>query len=169
MAKRIITLCVFFCMLLCGCAGHGGSQGEVCADFQADFTAAYNGLNFGGTLLHTRQGNTDLRFTRPETLRDLELAYQNGELRLSRMQAACTADEGYLPDISFPSMLRQVLKGMADGRAQLVKEEDDSRIYTLQTSHGSCEIKTNAEGLPQALALQHPKLLVEFEGTREIG
>lgn len=169
MAKRIIALCVFFCVLFCGCAAKRTCQKELCADFQADFTAEYNGLLFGGKLLNTRQGNTNLRFTRPQTLRDLELAYKNGEVCLRRTRAVCTADEGYLPDVSFSSVLRQILHGMADDRAQLVKADENCCVYSLQTACGSCEIKTDLSGLPKSFYLQKPKLLAQFSNASKIG
>lgn len=165
MRNRIIALCVFFiaALFMGGCSDSEGKS--LCADFKAEFSAQYNGLNFGGSLLNTRQGNTNITISRPATLGNLELGIKNGELSLSRGRVSCTADEGYLPDSSFPSMLRRIFRGMADGRARLIKSDGGSLAYTLDVGSGSCEIMSDSEGLPKSLSMEEPKLLVKLENV----
>ena len=165
MRNRIITLCVFFiaAVFIGGCSDRAGKS--LCADFKAEFSAQYNGLSFGGSLLSTRQGNTNLTLSRPATLGNLELGIRNGELSLTRGRVSCTADEGYLPDSSFPSLLRRIFRGITDGRARLIKSNEENLVYSLDVGSENCEIVSDSEGLPQTISMEEPKLLLKLENV----
>lgn len=113
MARKVIcALCVFFITtaVLCGC-GNGSGKTAV-TDFSADFTAVYRQLNLSGRISADRHGLLSVELDSPETLSGLNISYKNGEAELRREELICTADEGYLPENSFPSLIKNALSAL---------------------------------------------------------
>ncbi len=170
MTGRVKALCVFFVMyifLLSGCARNTDEK-QLTADFKAAYIAQYRGLTVKGRLLTTRQGNFNLNVSQPKTLEGLEADYKNGVLTLGRQGISCTADEAYLPQNAFPELLRQLLRGISDGRAVFDRAQDDGLHYKLSTDGGSCEITAGSGGNIKKLSLDSPKLSVTFSGVQTI-
>lgn len=114
MARVLKTLCVFLFLpvILFGCDNPGKSS--VVTDFSADFTAKYNGLDLSGKISADRRGLLTLELDSPETLDDVIISYKNSQAELKRGGLICTADEAYLPQNSFPSLLKSALEGLRD-------------------------------------------------------
>ncbi len=172
MAKRFLRLlCVsviFSVFILSGCVS-SDSQNSVKAlitDFTADFTAQYNSSEYRGTVTTNRQGMMTIDITYPETIEGLRVKYTGTELLLSRESLVCSADEAYLPDSSFPSVLKSVFKGVAEGRTTLVSCEDDY-IYNLKVTHGNATI-TAAENIITKAEIKDIDFCVEFSNIRTV-
>ena len=149
MVTRVLKLlCVFFLSLtvmLCGCGKNSGAT--LYADFKADFSAQYKGMTLKGEIVNTRQGVESLDISSPETLSGLSLSYRDGEIKLGRGEAAATADEGYLPVQSFPSLLREILSNIASGNYS----EKENKTYSQSLSVGECVFTVDENGLPQSI------------------
>jgi restriction system protein len=94
-AKILNLLCVFFsvlAVLLCGCE-HGEEDTAVNTDFMADFTAEYNNIKLGGSVINTRQDYFAAEISSPETLAGLSAKYEGGVLSLTRNGVGATADD----------------------------------------------------------------------------
>ena len=133
MAKRVLTaLCVFFIFTLCGC----GSTGRpAVTDFSADFAANYMDMELKGRLSADRRGLLSVELTSPDDLSGVMIAYKNGEAELKRDGLICTADEAYLPDGSFTSLIKSALlpvnsdpEGFGSGRHEL---ESGGRSFAI--------------------------------------
>lgn len=166
MVTRLLKLlCVFFLSLtvmLCGCGKNVGAP--LCADFKADFTASYRGLTLSGQIVNTRQGVASLDITSPKTLSGLSVRYRDGEIKLNRGDAAATADEGYLPGQSFPSLMREILKNIADGNYS-VKEKN---TYIQSLSCGECTVTSDENGLPLTV-YAGTDFALEFSNLKKTG
>ena len=64
--------------------------------------------------------------------------------------------------------LRQLLRGISDGRAVFDRAQDDGLHYKLSTDGGSCEITADSGGNIKKLSLDSPKLSVTFSGVQTI-
>ncbi len=95
MAKRILNIvCVILsvtAVLLCGCDREQTGE-SIITNFKGEFSAVYRGMQLEGSLVHLRQGVFSLSFSKPETLRGLQIHKQNGVLSLIRDNARATAD-----------------------------------------------------------------------------
>lgn len=165
-AKMLKLLCVFFSVLtvlLCGCGKHHPVL--LCADFKADFVAKYKGMSLSGQLTHTRQGVCSIDIRSPDTLRGLSLRSRSGELILSQGSAAATADEGYLPAGSFPSLMGEILGNIAAGRYT----EREKNTFSQSLSCGECLFTADDSGVPLTVEATDAVLTVTFSNGEKIG
>ena len=169
MGKRMIALFAAAALAvsaLCGCTKHSARK-ELCADFKVDFTAEYRGMKLAGKLMFTRQGDLSLTFSQPKTLDGLDVHYRNNTLSLSRDSAVCTADEGYLPECSFPETVRSVLKAAAQGSAKPV-ERGGETVYRLSSAQLDCEITADTDGMIGTVSANDGQLQLLLSGAEKI-
>ena len=150
-------------VLLCGCGKTGSEKADVCADFQADFTADYRGLKLGGSLISTRQGVCSVTLTAPKSLSGLTAGYKDGEIALLREHVKATADEAYLPDDSFFSLLRGVLRAVGEGKAQACKNG-----CALDLPQGQVSLTLGDNRLLRSAKLPDADFSVEFFNCRQL-
>lgn len=166
MKGRVMTLCVFFVLyiiILGGCKNNH-SRVQPNPAFKAAFIAEYRDLSIKGRVVSTRQGNFNLTVSQPKTLEGLEYGFKNGTVSLGRQNVSCTADEAYLPSSAFPEQLREILKGIADGRAVFESENNGQLFYRLDCC-GECKITTGSDGMIKQISRSNPKLSISFDGT----
>jgi hypothetical protein len=156
-----------YILLACGCSQSSGTK-QLCPGFKAAYIARYRGMDIKGRMVYSRQGNFNLSVSQPKTLEGLEADYKNGVLKLSRDSMSCTSDEAYLPGSSFPSIFRQVLKGIGDGRAVFEYEKGEEQTYSLEHENGKCTITAGTDGMIKSLSLDKPKLNISFSGVSAI-
>ena len=160
MAKRILNaLCVILsvtAVLLCGCDRERTDEAIV-TNFKGDFSAVYRGMQLEGSLTHLRQDVFSLSFSKPETLKGLQIHKQNGVLSLARDQARATADEPYLPPESFPLLLAELLH--AAGSKAL---SAGSNTCTLSLSAGEATLTVDESRLPQRAVIDDAAFAVSF-------
>ena len=165
MAKKVLkTLCVFFLLpvlIFCGCESGGESKALV-TDFTADFTSTYRELDVKGSVSTNRQGVVSISITYPETVSGLNISYKDSQMEISRETLICSADEAYLPQRSFPSQLKLILKGMSDGRAKLISQNADEYIYNLDTELGNCKITSDKEGRIISAEIKDSQFYIKF-------
>ncbi len=168
MAARIIDLlCAVLAVtavLLCGCSAKESVGRKPELSFQADFTAEYRSMGLKGSLTSLRQGVCSMRFSSPDTLDGLGISFKNGETVLRRGEAAATADEGYLPENGFPSLLEELLRTAATRDA--VKTENNSFTYNLAA--GESVLVTDENGLPQSAEVPSAEFSVEFLNSKPL-
>ena len=160
-------LCVFFAtlsVLLCGCGGGEKEKAELCADFQADFSADYKGLTVKGSLSATHQGLCVMNVSSPETLSGLQIRCKSGEVAVSRGAVQATADEGYLPESSLPSVIRELFKAVAT--RQYTAAGDNT--YSLTLSCGDCKLTADGDFLLQTAEIPGC-CKVQFYNCEKIG
>lgn len=172
MAVKVLKkLCVFFLlpiMMLCSCE-KVSDKSEVATDFSADFTAEYRGSEVRGSLSTNRQGVTNIRIDYPETISGISFNYKNSEMEMSRESLICSADEAYLPQRSFPSLVRELCKGIGNGRAEFVSQSEGKCTYNLKIDSGNCTINTDTKGKITHAEIKDAELSIEFSDTNVIG
>ena len=165
MAEKVLkTLCVFFLLpiiLICGCESPQ-EQKSLVTDFTADFTAQYRGVDVKGSVTTNRQGVTSISITYPETINGLNINYRDSQMEISRESLVCSADEAYLPQRSFPSQLKSVLKGVAEGRATLTSQNENGYTYNLRTDLGNCKITADKEGEMLEAEIKDSEFYIKF-------
>ncbi len=168
--KFVSALCVFFLLPIFVFAGCGSQEQnrktaetvDLTADFSSDFTAQYNDIKLKGRLSSNRQKLINIQITSPSSLDGIEFGYKSSELHIKRDDMVCSADEAYIPQGSFPSLIKEVCAGIADGRAVLKKKDNGVGTYELKTSQGSAVITANNQGKPQKFIIDDCELEVEF-------
>jgi hypothetical protein len=143
MTKRVLTaLCVFFFILLCGCGTTGKSA---VTDFAADFTADYRELELSGKISADRRGIVNIEIKTPDTLNGIKIVYKNGETELKRDSLSCTADEAYIPETGFPSLLKSALTAFVNAvinenakpdNGSMALEKDGRRFEYITDENG---------------------------------
>ncbi len=162
-AKIIKLLSILFSVLsvlACGCGKHEGQKCDVKTDFSADFTAEYRGLSLKGNVLSTRQGVCVIGLKQPETLDGVEFCYRDNELEIRCDGMKASADEAYLPDAGFPSLLHSALKKASAGEYSPAQEDNACKI-TLKAGEGLLTVDDG--GFPQSLAVDDADCEVTFE------
>ena len=162
MARFLKALCVLFIFLvsLGGCEKADGKP-TVITDFSADFTADFNDLSIDGKITVNRQGMFNLSISSPETLNGLEIGYKGNVLSLGRDGLLCTADEAYLPDTAFSSIIKKVFERLCYDEANGTLAISDNKV-TVPSPVGNCEITVNSEGKIILLECAEAKLSISF-------
>ncbi len=143
------TLCVFFLMfilMLSGCSKV--EETKLITSFTANYNAEYSGLNVSGSITTNGQSLININITNPETVSGLNINYKGNEMQITRESLICSADEAYLPQKSFPSLVKSIIEAMSQGRFEKVSEN----TYSLDTDSGRCELNSDENGyINQAL------------------
>lgn len=163
MARFLKALCVLFIMLaaLCGCEKPGENKSAVVTDFTADFTAEFNSMNIGGKITVNRQGMLNLSINSPEELNGIEIRYKGSELNLGREGLLCTADEAYLPDTAFSSIIRDILNRLSHDAANGSLKKSDNKI-SVSSTLGDCQITVDGEDKITSLECLDAGLSITF-------
>ena len=81
---------------------------------------------------------------------------------MSRENLKCSADEAYLSQKSFPSLVKSILDGIFQGRANLSTQSDSVCTYNLKTDSGDCVITTDKDGEITGAEIKNAELNNEF-------
>lgn len=165
MAKRVLkTLYVFsflLILLFSGCQSNN-EPADIVTDFSANFKSSYRDAEYSGSISTNRQGVAYISISSPEELDGISFGYKNGELEMSRENLICSADEAYLPQKSFPSLVKSILDGISQGRAKLSTQSDSVCTYNLKTDSGDCVITTDKDGKITGAEIKNAELNIEF-------
>lgn len=122
MARKIlIALCVLFVMPVFVITGCDEVQENLSpkSSFIADFSCEYRKMNITGKLSVSGKKLINISLDSPNTVSGLSVTYKGSDLEISRENMICSADEAYIPESSFPNITKEILYGIADGRAVL--------------------------------------------------
>lgn len=164
MTKVLKTLCVFFVLLitlLCGC-NNSNSTADIITDFSAKFTAHYKNLSLSGSVSNNRQGITNIEITSPKTVEGIHFNYKNSELEMGRENLVCSADEVYLPNKSFPSILKSILNSLNNGSKTLTKKSEATNTYQIKTEQGNCKLTVDFNGKILSAEIPDCNTKIEF-------
>lgn len=167
MADRALkTLCVLFLLpvlFLSSCSNETPQQSaRIITDFSADFEASYRDMSLGGSISNAGQGRMSISLDSPETLSGLNITCKNSEVVISRESLECSADEAYLPDCGFSSLLREILLGASSGRCALISQNESSLTYSLGTTQGECTLTYDREGNITSAEIEKQKFKINF-------
>lgn len=159
-----IYVFIFLCLsTLCGCQNSvDQEQKSLVIDFSAEFCAEYNDMKLKGSVASNRQGVIGVNITYPDTIAGISVNYKNGETELKRDNLICSADEAYLPDSSFPNLLKDILRGIADGRTELSTQNSEGSCYNLKTDNGTCIITADKLGYIIDAKIENEKFYIQF-------
>lgn len=162
--KFLNVLCVFFVLslfIISGCDNVEKTDNNLKTDFSADFEATYRESEYKGKLSTNRQGVLSIDVTYPQTLDGLSVRYYSGEMHLARENLDSSADEAYLPDASFPSVLKSVFDGINSGKATIVSISEEECERTLRVSTGNAVIKSR-ENIIEQVRIEAIDFCVDF-------
>lgn len=164
------TLCVFnflLLILLCGCNSYSEDY-DIKTDFTAEFKASYRNAQYGGSVSNNRQGLTYISIGSPKELEGIGFYYKSGELEMSREELVCSADEAYLPQNSFPSLVRSIMNGVSQGRDEMLSNNDNCRTYKIKTDSGDCLLNTDTDGNIMTAEIKDAELKIEFKNIKAV-
>lgn len=162
--KILRALCVFFLLpvfVLAGC-GDKPETKDVSADFSSDFTAWYKKMEIKGHLCSNRQKMLNISIDSPKSLCGLEVSYKSSELHLTRDDMICSADEAYIPECSFPNILKSILSAVSEGRAVFKSSDKQKNTYDLNTGFGNAVLITDNSGRLFEAELADKEFKIEF-------
>ncbi len=165
MHRVLKSLYVFIFLLLvflCGCSSEKSDEKPLVTSFSSNFSASYKEMNLNGNLTVADGGIVELSISGPKTLEGLEVGYRNGEMEIRRENLICSADETYLPNNSFPSVIKEIADGISGGRANFLSENDGEKCYNLKTSDGVCKISCDANGAIKSIEAKSSYTYIEF-------
>ena len=169
MTKRVLkTLYVFsflIILLFSGCQSKS-EPADIVTDFSAKFQSSYRNAEYSGSISTNRQGVAYISISSPDELDGISFEYKNGELEMSRENLICSADEAYLPQKSFPSLVKSILNGISQGRAKISSQSDNLFTYNLKTDSGDCVITTNKDGKITGAEIKNAELKIEFSEVK---
>lgn len=166
--KFLKILCVFFVLplfIISGCDNAEKTDNNLKTDFSADFEATYRESEYRGKLSANRQGVLSIDVTYPQTLEGLSVRYYSGEMHLTRENLDSSADEAYLPDTSFSSVLKSVFDGINSGKATIVSISEEECERTLRVSTGNAVIKSR-ENIIEQVRIEAIDFCVDFSNIK---
>lgn len=149
MARKIlIALCVLFVMPVFVITGCDEVQENLTpkSSFIADFSCEYRKMNITGKLSASGKKLINISLDSPNTVSGLSVTYKGSDLEISRENMICSADEAYIPESSFPNITKEILYGIADGRAVFEGKCEDVCTYKLDSAFGKAVVSTNSNG-----------------------
>mgnify|MGYP000009709852 FL=1 len=149
MARKIlIALCVLFVMPVFVITGCDEVQENLSpkSSFIADFSCEYRKMNITGKLSASGKKLINISLDSPNTVSGLSVTYKGSDLEISRENMICSADEAYIPESSFPNITKEILYGIADGRAVFEGKCEDVCTYRLDSAFGKAVVSTNSKG-----------------------
>jgi hypothetical protein len=144
--SRLYVIIFSLSLLFSGCS-KDTTEKSIVTDFTASFSSQYRGLELKGKIGTARQGITNITITSPETLKGLSVCYKNSEMEISQENLICSADEAYIPNNSFPSVVKEILSSVAKGNAKISSKSENSSTYSLKTAYGGCALSVDNKGL----------------------
>ena len=87
------------------------------SSFIADFSCEYRKMNITGKLSASGKKLINISLDSPNTVSGLSVTYKGSDIEISRENMICSADEAYIPESSFPNITKEIIYGIADGRA----------------------------------------------------
>ena len=144
--NRLYVIIFSLSLLFSGCS-KDTTEKSIVTDFTASFSSQYRGLELKGKIGTARQGITNITITSPETLKGLSVCYKNSEMEISQENLICSADEAYIPNNSFPSVVKEILSSVAKGNAKISSKSENSSTYSLKTAYGGCALSVDNKGL----------------------
>lgn len=167
--KILSALCVFFLLpifLLSGCLGEEKPK-DIVTDFSSDFKADYREMTVEGHISANRQRVVNIRVDTPSTLGGIEFNYKSSEMQIKRDNMICSADEAYIPESSFPNILKTILYDISDGRAVPKSNENSTVTYNLKTVYGNAVLTQDANGFLKSAELRDKQFLIEFKNPKQ--
>lgn len=135
---------------------------SVINQFTADFEAEYKDMTVRGDILTSVHGYTKINITYPETVEGLNVAYKKGEMEIGMKSLLSTADEAYLPQESFPSVLHSVVISLSEITAESAESEEGFTTYTTQLPQGSCVMKFDEYGFLTLAEIEDQDVVLKF-------
>ncbi len=166
--KILRALCVFFLLpvfVLTGCGDKPVTM-DVSADFSSDFTAWYKKMEIKGHLCSNRQKMININIDSPKSLCGLEVSYKSSELHITRDDMICSADEAYIPECSFPNLLKSILSAVSDGGAVFKSSDGQQNTYDLNTAFGNAVLSTDSSGRLLKAELADKEFKIEFANLK---
>lgn len=165
MTKKVLrALYVFFLLsffLLSGCNSNN-APADIKTDFSADFSASYRNSEYTGKISSNRQGVANISITTPEEISGILFGYKSGELEISRESLICSADEAYLPQNSFPNLVKAILDGISQGRAKLSSQNESFCTYNFRTDCGECTLTADKDGKIKSAEIKSAEVKIDF-------
>ena len=82
-------------------------------------------------------------------------------MEISQENLICSADEAYIPNNSFPSVVKEILSSVAKGNAKISSKSENSSTYSLKTAYGGCALSVDNKGLMTQIKCSN----IDFEIT----
>ena len=149
MIKKIISffiLAMMIVFLTSGCRSENKSENEITTMFSADFDAEYKDMTIQGSIVAGVHGNTEIKFTYPETISGLSVTYKEGDIQLGINSLQSTADETYLPDESLPKIIYSVVNVLMNIGDSVPENAENYTTYQIDLSQGKCDLTVNSNG-----------------------
>lgn len=172
MCKKFLKiLCVFLVLsifIFNGCNDGEKPDCNLITDFSADFQATYRDSEYKGKISTNRQGVLSMEITYPQTLDGLGVRYYSGEMHLSRENLDSSADEAYLPDTSFPSVLKSVFDGINRGNTTIVSIGEEECERTLRVPMGNAVI-ISRDNIARQVRIEAIDFCIDFSNVNVAG
>ena len=137
---------------------------KLITSFTANYQAEYNGMNVSGSITTNGQSLTNINITNPETVSGLNINYKGNEMHITRESLICSADEAYLPQKSFPSLLKSIIDALSQGRFEKVSEN----TYSLDTDSGRCELTADKSGFIKVAEIKECEFKISFSENKSV-
>lgn len=167
MLKTLYVLFLLPLIIFCGC-DKAEEKASLVTSFTAQFTAQYSGMNLAGNVTTNNEAVTNISITSPETVSGLNFNYKGSEMQISRETLICSADEAYLPQESFPSTVKSILKAVLDGRANFISQTYSESTYSVTTNWGECKIKADKDGNIKEAVIEDCEFKIQFTENKSV-
>lgn len=137
------------------------------SSFIADFRCEYRKINITGKLSADGKKLINILFDSPNTVSGLSVTYKGSDLEISRENMICSADEAYILESSFPNITKEILYGIADGRAIFEGKCEDVCRYRLDSVFGKAVVSTNLKGYISKISLDSEDYEMVFTNVKD--
>lgn len=168
--KILIALCVLFVMPVFIITGCDRAEENLTpkSSFTADFSCEYRKMNITGKLSADGKKLINILFDSPNTVSGLSVTYKGSDLEIKRENMICSADEAYIPESSFPNITKEILCGIADGRAVFEGKCEEVCTYRLDSVFGKAVVSTNLKGYISKISIDGADYKMVLTNVKDI-
>lgn len=150
--KKLASIMLMFLLILpfYGCST---SVPEMNLHIDASYTAEYEGVELQGLLIYSETGEMYMDVSTPDELSGLNYSWKDGFTLGYRGLNALT-EEGYLPQTSFPEIIKNILDDLRFKDYTLEYYDNDTYYADCDNENGKYEVFTDSTGYIEEVKLE---------------
>lgn len=138
--------------------------------FEGDCTVTYREMQIKAHIIRSGEQNCKISVTAPDTLKDVELDYENGAIVLSYGLLKQTLDVEKIPQAAFAPAIVSAFDEITSAAVENGKYENGEYTYSVSSSNGVFTVVSDeATGNLKKIEIPQYEMLIVFDTFSKIG
>ena len=165
--KKLSLLFLFILIFFTSCSN---SPSPIVRSFSAQVSATSGGVEIKGKITANKQNIFTAQITSPSTMKGYTYTYKDSKLRLEYKGMIVDAEEEYLPDTAFPTVIYNVLKSLnKENNCYLSSSDNALAVYKGKSDSGDFILTAEfTTGAIKKIEVEDINFTVEFSNIKII-